>query len=74
MATPEELREASQRLAQVAELEEEADNDLEEAKKLIGDEIKLSLRNNLSVFSEHEAVSKICNDYSLNASQAKKTH
>jgi len=72
MATPEELREASQRLAQVAELEEEADNDLEEAKKLIGDEIKLSLRNNLSIFSEHEAVSKICNDYSLNASQAKK--
>ena len=72
MATPEELREASQRLEQVAELEEEANNDLEEAKKLIGDEIQLSLRNNLSISSEHEVVAKVCNQYNINASQAKK--
>ena len=42
MATPNELREASQRLEQSAVLEEEANNDLEEAKKLIGDKIQLS--------------------------------
>ena len=72
MATPDELREASTKLEQVAVLEEEAKNDLEEAKKIIGDEIQLSLRNNLSIFSEHEAVVKVCSDYNINASQAKK--
>jgi len=72
MPTPDELREASQRLEEVAELEEEAQADLEDAKQLVGDEIQLSLRNNLSIFSEHEAVVKVCSDYSINASQAKR--
>tara|TARA_R110002020_G_scaffold381835_3_gene592741 strand:+ start:6992 stop:8377 length:1386 start_codon:yes stop_codon:yes gene_type:complete len=75
MATPDELREASQRLQRVAELEEEADNDLEDVKQIVvddDDEIQLSLRNNLSIFSEHEAVVKVCKDYNINASQAKR--
>jgi len=72
MPTPDELREASTRLEQVAALEEEAENDLEDAKSLLDDKIALSLSNELSIVSEHELVSKISTEFKLNASQAKR--
>jgi len=72
MPTPEELREASTRLEQVAALEEEAENDLEDAKSLLDEKIALSLSNELSIFSEYEMVSKISTEFKLNASQAKR--
>ena len=64
IATTEELREASDKLEDVAESQEDAENDL--------DNLFSSLQKALFIQSEHEIVKRICKDYNINASQAKR--
>lgn len=64
IATTEELREASDKLEDVAESQEDAENDL--------DNLFSSLQKALFIQSEHEIVKRICKEYNINASQAKR--
>lgn len=64
MATAQELREASSRLQEVAELEEEAENDL--------DEIREMITQKMYVVSDNEICVDICKKYNMNMSQAKR--
>ena len=64
MATAQELREASSRLEDVAELEEEAENDLDEIREMIAQK--------MYVVSDNEVCIDICKKYNMNMSQAKR--
>jgi len=71
MATPDEKREAAERLIQVADLEEEA----EEAKTEIETSLDIKLTGflqDLGVVDESEAIIKLSQEFSVNASVAKK--
>ena len=64
MPTSQELAEASDKLEEMAEAQEEAENDL--------DSLTQSLKKNFVIRSEHEIVSEVCKEYKINATQAKK--
>jgi len=64
IATTEELQEASDKLEEVAESQEDAENDL--------DNLFSSLQKGLFIQSEHEIVKRVCKEYNINASQAKR--
>ena len=71
MATPDEKREAAERLIQVADLEDEA----EEAKTEIETSLDIKLTGflqDLGVVDESEAIIKLSQEFSVNASVAKK--
>ena len=71
MATPDEKREAAQRLEQVADLEEEAEDAKSEIEQSL--DIKLtSFIQDLSIVDESEAITKISQEFRINASQARK--
>ena len=71
MATPDEKREAAQRLEQVADLEEEAEQAKEQVEQTL--EVKLTgVLRNLSVIDESEAIAKICQSLNVNATVARK--
>tara|TARA_R110001583_G_scaffold928_3_gene8074 strand:- start:1 stop:1950 length:1950 start_codon:yes stop_codon:yes gene_type:complete len=74
MATPEQLQQASNKILEAKELQEEAEEDIEVGLKPLKDEgtIALSLQQDLAISSEHEIVAKLCNTYKMNATQAKK--
>ena len=71
MATPDEKREAAQRLEQVADLEEEAkdaQSEIEEALNVTLDDFI----GKFSIIDESEAITKICQEFKMNASQARR--
>ena len=71
MATPDEKREAAERLMQVADLEEEAENAKTEIEASL--DIKLtSFIQGLNIVDESEAITKISQEFRINASQARK--
>ena len=71
MATPDEKREAGRRLVQVADLEEEAEEAKEQVEETL--EVKLtSFIQNLSIVDESEAITKISQEFRINASEARK--
>jgi len=64
IATTEELHEASDKLEEVAVSQKDAENDL--------DNLFSSLKKGLFIQSEHEIVKRVCKEYNINASQAKR--
>ena len=71
MATPDEKREAAERLMQVADLEEEA----EQAKTEIETSLDIKLTGflqDLGIVDESEAIVKVSQEFGVNASVARK--
>lgn len=71
MPTPDEKRQAAERLIQVADLEEEAEEAREEIETSL--DIKLTgFLQELSIVDESEAITKISQTFNINASKARK--
>ena len=72
MVTSEEMREASDKLEELADIEDEETNVKNELSETTGGEIKLSFLSNGHVLSEIEEIHKISTTLNINATDARK--